>query len=232
MTQKKDSSSSLQHFQVLDSLSRELDTFKSGIDKTHIISITDAQGIILYVNDLFCQITKYTREELIGQDHKIINSGYHSREFISELWKTISAGSIWTHDIRNKAKDNSFFWLDSTLIPFLDETGKPIRYFAISQNITKQKQAENRTTRFFELSKDYLCVINNEGHFEQASPVFLEGMGATIEELQSTSFHNYILPEDMPVIQQELEKLAKGEAVINFESRLRNLKNTSVEKLI
>ena len=224
--------STLQSFRLSNSVNTELEIFKSALDKTHIISVTDARGIIQYVNELFCQITKFTREELIGQDHRIINSGFHSKEFISAMWKTISAGKIWTHEFKNKTKDNSFFWLDTTLIPFNDENGKIDKYFAISKNITKQKQEENRTTRFFELSKDYLCVINSEGHFEKASPVFLEGMGATLEELQSTSFLNYIIPEEMPVIQQELEKLAKGDPVINFESRLRNLKQVDSEKLI
>lgn len=224
--------STLQSFHLSNSVTTELEVLKSALDKTHILSVTDARGIIQYVNELFCQITKYTREELIGQDHRMINSGFHTKEFISDMWKTISAGTVWTHEFKNKKKDNSFFWLDMTLIPFKDETGQIDKYFAVSKNITKQKQEENRTTRFFELSKDYLCVINSEGHFEKVSPVFLEGMGATLEELQSTSFHNYILPEDMPVIQQELAKLAKGDPVINFESRLRNLKQVDSEKLI
>ncbi len=225
-------SSPLEQFQILSGFSRELEILKAALDKTHIISITDEQGIIQYVNEKFCLLTKYSREELIGGDHWIINSGHHSKEFMADLWKTISSGSVWTQQIKNKAKDHSFFWLDTTIIPFTDENGSPVSYFAISQNITKQKQEETRTTRFFELSQDYLCIIDNTGRFEKVSPVFLKALGIPLEELQSTPFHNFILPEDMPMIQKELEKLAKGDPVINFESRLYDLSRKGVDKLI
>lgn len=225
-------SSPLEQFQILSGFSGELETLKAALDKTHIISITDAQGIIQYVNEKFCLLTKYSREELIGGDHWIINSGHHSKEFMADLWKTISSGSVWTQQIKNKARDNTFFWLDTTIIPFTDDKGIPVSYFAISQNITKQKQEENRITRFFELSTDYLCIIDHTGRFEKVSPVFLEGMGVSLEELTSTPFQNYIIPEEMPVIQQEMEKLAKGQPVINFESTLRSLRREDGAKLI
>gem|GEM_PF-1807998 len=170
---------------------RELEILKAALDKTHIISITDAQGIIQYVNEKFCLLTKYSREELIGSDHRIINSGHHSKEFIADLWKTISSGSIWTQQIKNKDKDNSFFWLDTSIIPFTDENGNLLSHFSISQNITKQKQEEKRTTQFFELSQDYLCIIDHTGRFEKVSPVFLKVLGLPLEELQLTPYSEF-----------------------------------------
>jgi PAS domain S-box-containing protein len=129
---------------------REISDYKFALDESSIVAITDQKGIIKYVNNNFCKISKYSREELIGQDHRIINSSYHSKEFIRDLWVTIANGNIWRGELKNKAKDGSIYWVDTTIIPFLNEEEKPYQYVAIRADITEKKKAESEIQKLNE----------------------------------------------------------------------------------
>lgn len=136
--------------EILEKSLREISDYKYALDESSIVAITDQKGIIKHVNNNFCKISKYKANELIGQDHRIINSGHHSKDFIRNLWTTIANGKIWRGELKNKAKDGSFYWVDTTIVPFLNEKGKPFQYVAIRADITGRKLVEEENRKLNE----------------------------------------------------------------------------------
>ncbi|WP_139112932.1 PAS domain S-box protein [Mucilaginibacter sp. PPCGB 2223] len=137
---------------LLQQTVNELSAYKYALDESAIVAITDQKGIINHVNNNFCRISKYERHELTGQDHRIINSGYHDKAFIRNMWATIANGKVWKGELRNKAKDGTYYWVDTAIVPFLDERGKPYQYVAIRSDITERKLNEEKiaaSERFF-----------------------------------------------------------------------------------
>lgn len=126
------------------------------LDATTIIAITDQDGTILHVNDRFCEISQYSREELIGENHRVLKSDFHSPEFFEHMWRTISSGKNWHGEIKNRAKDGSYYWVETSIIPFIDASGVPYRYVAIRKDITDKKMLAEEVE--FERDK----VINAE----------------------------------------------------------------------
>lgn len=122
-------------------------TLQRAMDNAAMVSITDLDGTLTYVNDKFCERTGYTREELIGNNQRIINSGYHPKEYYRHMWQTIAAGHTWHGEFRNKMKDGTLYWADLTIVPSLDEHGKPYEYIGISHEITKIRDAEELSRR-------------------------------------------------------------------------------------
>jgi PAS domain S-box-containing protein len=112
------------------------------LDQVAIVAVTDVKGTIVYANEQFARISKYATHELIGQNHRILNSGEHSAAFFKAMYRTIAKGRVWRGELRNRAKDGSHYWVDTWVIPAVSQSGKIVRYISIGVDITARKEAE------------------------------------------------------------------------------------------
>lgn len=139
-----------------------LKAYKEIIDLNAICSVTDPEGKIIYVNDKFCEISKYSREELLGQDHRIVNSNYHPSSMFKKLWETIKSGKVWRSDVKSQAKDGTFFWLDSTIVPIHDENGVITEFFSLRTPIDHRKRIEEEQMEYVKNLEKMLFMVSHE----------------------------------------------------------------------
>ncbi|PSB58073.1 PAS domain S-box protein [Chamaesiphon polymorphus] len=206
-----------------------LQFLKYALDRSAIVAITDRHGTIVEVNERFCEISQYSAAELVGKTHRVINSGYHPPEFFRELWAVISSGRVWSGEIKNRAKDGSYYWVATTIVPHLDAQGRPFEYLAIRFDITNCKRAEadlqhseRRFRAIFDGTFEFMGLLDPQGNVLEANRTALAAIGANLADVIDRPFwttpwwsHD---PDLQGQLQQAIAEAATGR-LVRFEAK-------------
>ncbi|MEI7866635.1 MAG: PAS domain S-box protein [Candidatus Methylumidiphilus sp.] len=202
---------------------------KRALDEHALVSIADVSGKIIFANEKFCKVSGYTQEELLGKDHRIVNSGHHERQHFQGMWQTIACGGVWQGEFRNSRKDGSDYWVDTTIIPFLDEQGKPYQYVAVRREITDLKNIQTRTEKLGERLKWLLdaspsVIYANEDCDDLTHCTFISGnsldiVGYTSTEMLSARdfWFRHLHPSDQKLAKELMPRLLeKGKVRLEY----------------
>ncbi|WP_375559381.1 PAS domain-containing protein [Bernardetia sp. OM2101] len=195
-------------YEELENCQNQLQSLVDALDRSAIISIADKEGKITKINEEFCRISKYTEKELLGKDHRIVNSGHHPKEFWKEMWRDISRGKTWRAEVKNKAKDGSYYWVDTVINPMFDENKKITSYLSIRYLITAKKEQE------FEIQQQHEELQATEEELRQN----LEELNATQEQLQETFLLN----------KSQLDAISTSFGYVEFNLERKIIKTNSI----
>src|SRR5512139_3605032 len=192
------------------------------LDAHAIVSMTDTAGTLIYVNDKFCEASGYSRQELLGKNHRIVKSGMHPPEFYADMWRTVTRGVIWHGEICNKRKDGSLYWVESSIVPFLDANGKPYQYISIRTDITRVKEAEQRLAR----SQAYANIGTWDWNIETGGLYWSERIGPLFghpEGMLALTYENFLAaihPDDRQKVIGAVRACVELGAEYNIEHRV------------
>jgi PAS domain S-box-containing protein len=202
----------------------ELGIYKYAVEKFSIVSITDEKGYILYANDKFCELSKYSQEELIGSPQSIVKSGYHPNSFFAEMWKTIAMGEVWRGEVKNRNKEGGFYWVDTTIIPLKDSKNRIYSYFSIRIDITERKKAqEGLKDAIIELTKAQEEVISLNKSLEERVKIKTFKLSEALEEVKAKNEElmqfNDLLNQSIQQLEEKKKEIEKQHTDITSSIR-------------
>lgn len=213
----RDATQRVENARALKSSLQETENYKKALDQSLMFCITDKDGVILYVNDNFCRVCKYSPDELIGKTHRLINSGYHSTDFIRSMWKTISSGSCWSGEFKNKDKNGTEYWIDASIVPILNEHGEAIQYLSVSSNITDKKkfeivisENEKKYRNIIQSSNDLIQSVDLNGKFEFVNNSWLQTLGYTLDEIKDLNLFDIVDESDHDLCSALFRDISNG----------------------